>query len=109
MQVKHHGRSSFLCKVLNLSVHGGADQQQSYRVVVRSHDPRSCKAQVGSHALLASSYHGCRPCFCWLQPRLLHMNAVTDAVQNVTFMHMPEERRAVFDVPIKVCMADAAI
>lgn len=36
LQVKQHGRLSFLCKVLNLSVNGGADQQKSYRVVVRS-------------------------------------------------------------------------
>ena len=38
-----------------------------------------------------------------LQPRLLHMNAVTGAVENVTFMHMPPERRAVIPVPIQVC------
>ena len=37
-----------------------------------------------------------------LQPRLLHVNAVTDAVENVTFMHMPAERRAVFEVPVRV-------
>ena len=90
--------------MLNLCVDGEADQQQSYRVVVRSFSRPSCRLHMSWHPMLATtSLDRCQISFCWLQPRLLHMNAVTDAVQNVTFMHMPPERRAVFDVPIEVC------
>lgn len=65
-------------------------------------DETSCKLHTYWHDTLTISLKACRSCFCWLQPRLLHMNAVTDAIQNVTFMHMPPKRRAVFDVPIEV-------
>lgn len=37
-----------------------------------------------------------------LQPRMVHINAVTDEVENITLMHCPPERVVEIAVPIKV-------
>jgi len=36
------------------------------------------------------------------QPRQVHRNAVTDVVENVTFVHCPPERRILVNVPVRV-------
>ena len=38
-----------------------------------------------------------------VQPRMIHMNAKTDVVENVTFMYCPADRQVQVAVPIKVC------
>jgi hypothetical protein len=42
------------------------------------------------------------------QPRQVHRNAVTDVVENVTFVHCPPERRILVNVPVRVRRASAA-
>lgn len=37
-----------------------------------------------------------------LQPKIIHVNSVTDIVENVNFMHAPEERFMSAKIPIKV-------
>jgi hypothetical protein len=37
-----------------------------------------------------------------MQPRNVHVNAATDVVENITFMHCPPERTVKVDVPIEV-------
>lgn len=37
-----------------------------------------------------------------VQPRQVHRNAVTDVVENVTFLHCPPERRILVHIPVRV-------
>ncbi|KAK9845921.1 hypothetical protein WJX81_006044 [Elliptochloris bilobata] len=39
-------------------------------------------------------------------PRQVHRNAVTDVVENVTFMHCPSERRVLVHVPVRLLGAE---
>ena len=38
-----------------------------------------------------------------VQPRMLHVNSVSDAIENVTLMYCPPDRRVKVEVPLKVC------
>lgn len=37
-----------------------------------------------------------------VQPRILHVNAVSDEIENVTLMYCPPDRRVKVEVPLKV-------
>lgn len=37
-----------------------------------------------------------------VQPRILHVNACSDAIENVTLMYCPPDRRVKVEVPLKV-------
>ena len=53
------------------------------------------------------SAHG-KAC-CLLQPRLVHVNAATRAVENISFLHCPAERRVQVDVPVRVSLTFVAL
>ena len=38
----------------------------------------------------------------FVQPRMLHVNSVSDAIENVTLMYCPPDRRVKVEVPLKV-------
>lgn len=46
----------------------------------------------------AQRLNGC----CALQPKIVHVNSVTDIVENVNFMHAPEGRFISAKIPIQV-------
>ena len=37
-----------------------------------------------------------------VQPRVVHINSVSNVVENITFMHCPPERRIKVPVPVQV-------
>ena len=37
-----------------------------------------------------------------MQPRVVHINSVSNLVENITFMHCPPERRVTVAVPVRV-------
>ena len=51
---------------------------------------------------MQASQHVCAPHMCIvLQPRIVHRDAVTDEVENITLMHCPLQRTVKIPVPVQ--------
>ena len=111
VQLVHHGRTGLLCRRLELDVaeDSTGEASQRYPVLVRlwslcmactllllSCTPTLRLVNHLSDACAALNALGC------LQPRVIHINAVSDVIENVTFMWCPPERLVEVEVPITV-------
>lgn len=62
----------------------------------------SCERKASTVVLLVTTRYPADMVLLCLQPRILHVNSVSDAIENVTLMYCPPDRRVQVEVPLKV-------
>ena len=101
MQLRTHEKSGLLSQIFSLHLERDHSEPSIFPVLVRTDQSfnwvtLASRASLREVALLKSPYT--------LQPRILHRDPVTDAVENLTLMYCPPERRVMVPVRIKVCL-----
>lgn len=90
-QVRVHGRRGLAAQRYNIDLAG-----KQYPVLVR------LLHQTAFQPMLSAQW-SCNIISNCMQPRVVHINAVSNLVENITFMHCPPGRQVSVPVPVQVC------